>query len=848
MTWRYVGGGSGAGFRLFTQTADGQSAIYANAAARDAYFTANPGDLTILDDDQFLIIKLLDDGFGSVAYQQRQASTWVDVTSLVQGETGPPGATGNSFFFDSIMERDQFFSTSPNEQLLEPGLPVCVNVGEETVSNYVWNGENSPPTYDPTDWVVASLQVSTGTIFLGPFGASLSSGNEVLSFQGANGVKRYMIGIEYNNVGSGSPVYWQLDGLSELALSPAFTQTLTDPQTLQYQFQDDYMLTDIQMRPAAVGELRIQAWLGTDENGPMLLDSFFTVNAGDIGTIYTCNLPNDLFISALSNVHFKLSQITTFGDLQTTGPFNGQTVSFVTLGVQAANQINFVTSQSIGGLPAGEVVYGNNSDMLESEPTLFWDSTNKNLGINETLPLAHLHVNSQGAATVPIVRIQNNLGSVDDFLVNADPNGTVTSVIGSKAIDISNGDIWIKRTATGNTGWEALGSGEVSGPTTSVNNEVALFDGTTGDAIKGGSNVSMIPSASAIVALGTTSAENGPSLYFYDNTQTLHGLINLNVTNNSINIHANNNNDIIIGNAGTGTLDLEFPLGTIDCDAANFDIDTTGAISFDASGSSNFTCLESSLTLSATGAGTLTLNGGSFVDIESGITMDILSNATMTLESTTGAIFMTVNGGVTISSNDSAAGDSQEMFRFNSIGTDSGIIRQFVGSRDPEGNITTNPGSIYFREAGADSGVYMLHSSGNANTPWLNIAGGSSILTWGNSDEGADTTERYLSPGFGLQTASTTQLRYVVPRSGIVRNMYVRHNVGNGNGNDIVYTLHVNGVASSLTVTLASTGTQGSNLTDSVAISAGDEIDVVVTKALAITTSPENIMVSLEIY
>lgn len=84
-------GGTGTGFQLFTQS-NNVAGIYADAAARDVYFGANPADLARLDADEFLIIKLLDNGSGDVAYQQRDSGTFLDVTSLV---TGPDGSAAN---------------------------------------------------------------------------------------------------------------------------------------------------------------------------------------------------------------------------------------------------------------------------------------------------------------------------------------------------------------------------------------------------------------------------------------------------------------------------------------------------------------------------------------------------------------------------------------------------------------------------------------------------------------------------------------------------------------------------------------------------------------------------------
>jgi len=99
-------GGSGSGFQLFTQ-ANNDPGIYADAAARDVYFGANPSDLARADNNEFLIIKLIDNGSAEIAYQQRQSSIWVDVTSLIQGEDGldgPPGdITGPGTTVDSSL-------------------------------------------------------------------------------------------------------------------------------------------------------------------------------------------------------------------------------------------------------------------------------------------------------------------------------------------------------------------------------------------------------------------------------------------------------------------------------------------------------------------------------------------------------------------------------------------------------------------------------------------------------------------------------------------------------------------------------------------------------------------------
>jgi len=120
------------------------------------------------------------------------------------------------------------------------------------------------------------------------------------------------------------------------------------------------------------------------------------------------------------------------------------------------------------------------------------------------------------------------------------------------------------------------------------------------------------------------------------------------------------------------------------------------------------------------------------------------------------------------------------------------------------------------------------------------------VLTWGAGSVTATTTTRYLFPGFDSGTAQTSAIRFRVPRAGKIRKMRVHHNVTAGNGNAIVYTLRVEGAASALTVSLASTASEGADNVNSVAVANDDLIDIEVTKAASIGTTPGDIMVTVE--
>lgn len=122
-----------------------------------------------------------------------------------------------------------------------------------------------------------------------------------------------------------------------------------------------------------------------------------------------------------------------------------------------------------------------------------------------------------------------------------------------------------------------------------------------------------------------------------------------------------------------------------------------------------------------------------------------------------------------------------------------------------------------------------------------------SLLVFGNNSVASTTITRYMNP-FGVNaSASTTIINMVIPFAATIKNMHVYHNNTAGNGNNIVYTLLKNAVATSLTVTIPSTTQTASDTVNSASVSAGDRLTVEITKAIAIGASPGDIYISMEI-
>jgi hypothetical protein len=113
----------------------------------------------------------------------------------------------------------------------------------------------------------------------------------------------------------------------------------------------------------------------------------------------------------------------------------------------------------------------------------------------------------------------------------------------------------------------------------------------------------------------------------------------------------------------------------------------------------------------------------------------------------------------------------------------------------------------------------------------------SDTLQWGAGTLGNSPTPRYLYPTYSDAQAQAAVIQIRAPRSGTLQNLRVRHNDIGGSAIVVTYTLRVNNSPTSLVVALAANVLDGSDLVNSVVISAGDLLDIEVTKAGTLTGS-----------
>ncbi len=109
-----------------------------------------------------------------------------------------------------------------------------------------------------------------------------------------------------------------------------------------------------------------------------------------------------------------------------------------------------------------------------------------------------------------------------------------------------------------------------------------------------------------------------------------------------------------------------------------------------------------------------------------------------------------------------------------------------------------------------------------------NVLNGS-FLAWGNASLALIAVQN-LSPYYSDTVASGFVQHIVSPMTGVIDRMYIRQDAPFGNGNNLVYSLRVNGNPQMLQ-SIASTATQASNLVDSAAVTQGDLLDMQVSGA-----------------
>ena len=173
-------------------------------------------------------------------------------------------------------------------------------------------------SYDDTDDTItaaASIQVKASSLYLSdPF--RLSNGVQAVAYTLADGTDAIGLVNRFGTGGSRSnPNFFALGQQENLEVNLVSTQTLTGEITVPFTTLGDNLTADFMFRPATVGRLLFEMWLGTDETGAKIFDEYREVTQGEVDSAQPVSfvVGNKYLLNQGTEIFVKFSGIDLFG-------------------------------------------------------------------------------------------------------------------------------------------------------------------------------------------------------------------------------------------------------------------------------------------------------------------------------------------------------------------------------------------------------------------------------------------------------------------------------------------------------------------------------------------------------
>jgi hypothetical protein len=122
------------------------------------------------------------------------------------------------------------------------------------------------------------------------------------------------------------------------------------------------------------------------------------------------------------------------------------------------------------------------------------------------------------------------------------------------------------------------------------------------------------------------------------------------------------------------------------------------------------------------------------------------------------------------------------------------------------------------------------------------VRANSDTITFGANDIGTGTLPVFLIPGYADAAAPATSISWPAPRDGTIKNLYILQNISGSFNNSIDYVVIVEGIESSVVVTIDANVRLGSDLVNTINVNQGDSVAIHAEKPFPIGTSPGNIV------
>lgn len=184
------------------------------------------------------------------------------------------------------------------------------------------------------------------------------------------------------------------------------------------------------------------------------------------------------------------------------------------------------------------------------------------------------------------------------------------------------------------------------------------------------------------------------------------------------------NNQLLLNTTTAGNVTIS-AASDLDLDGAtNITLDAGAFISLDAVDSSNFTVagnaagavnLDLAVTNAGAGTGNMLVSADDEIDMTSGGVIDLNASSGMDFSGGTGSFDF-----------DSTIAETTALMSLTTAGAGGDSVGLFVGTSDPNGAVTADAGSLFFRDEGTTGELYLNTSTGSGTT-WEQISTGGSI-------------------------------------------------------------------------------------------------------------------------
>jgi len=162
---------------------------------------------------------------------------------------------------------------------------------------------------------------------------------------------------------------------------------------------------------------------------------------------------DDLDINTVNAADFSQGvKVDTAGTTINVGVTSGQ----IDAGAAALKVASTGAAVTIDGV--GVAIVTNAGDLAVNTNDLFVDSSENRIGFQTATPLAPLHMDAL-TTNAEAIRLDDNTGAPGIFVVDADPNGSITGAKGSIALDYTNGKLHVN--TDGSTAWDDLSTGAI---------------------------------------------------------------------------------------------------------------------------------------------------------------------------------------------------------------------------------------------------------------------------------------------------------------------------------------------------------------------------------------------------